>query len=90
MPKFTLECSPWDGIILKAFLAKWTKLKHVCVYVLIIQSCYFVLANLPAGDVGKPELLSCVETWSSLAPLFFSSALIIIIHISAEKSLKEK
>lgn len=34
------------------------------------------------------EILTCVETWSSLAPLSFSSACIIILHVFAEKSLK--
>lgn len=37
---------------------------------------------------GRQEILTCVETWSSLAPLSFSSALIIMLHISAEKSLE--
>lgn len=37
---------------------------------------------------ARQEILTCVETWSSLALLSFSSALIIILYISAEKSLK--
>lgn len=36
---------------------------------------------------ARQEILTCVETWISLAPLSFSSACIIILHI-AEKSLK--
>lgn len=37
---------------------------------------------------ARQEILTCVETWSSLALLSFSSALIIILYISAEKSLE--
>lgn len=46
----------------------------VCVYVLIIQCCYYLLANLPAGDGGKTRdsLLCWGMKYPGSALLFIS------------------